>query len=233
MNRCLEPEWLDELPAEDPQATGSRRDLRRLNWWMGHVGILARSLRLLKQEPDPIQIIEVGAGDGDFLLRVAHALGRTWSGTRAVLMDRQKVVSPTILASFRNLGWHAEVATADVFDWCSEPASGKSMVVANLFLHHFDSEQLKKLFDGIARRSSAFIALEPRRSALPLLFSNLVWLIGCNSVTRHDAPTSVRAGFRDRELSELWPNDNHWLVRECAAGAFSHLFTAQAANRAR
>ena len=54
--------------------------------------------------------------------------------------------------------------------------------------------------------------------------AKLVGLIGCNSVTRHDAVVSVRAGFTNRELSDLWPTQGAWLLQEQRAGLFSHLF---------
>jgi len=59
------------------------------------------------------------------------------------------------------------------------------------------------------------------------LFSRLLRLIGCNRVTRHDAPISVRAGFTGQELSQLWPAGQGWLLEERPAGWFSHLFIAQ------
>ena len=43
MKRLVQPELLDSLPPDDPRARGSRRDLRRVNWWMGHHVILART----------------------------------------------------------------------------------------------------------------------------------------------------------------------------------------------
>jgi hypothetical protein len=64
---------------------------------------------------------------------------------------------------------------------------------------------------------------DPRRSARSLLFSRLLWVIGCNQVTRHDAVVSIRAGF---ELSRLWPADQSWTLQENPAGWFSHLFVA-------
>ena len=36
MNRIVAPEWLDELPPSDRRAIWSRRDLRRVNFWMGN-----------------------------------------------------------------------------------------------------------------------------------------------------------------------------------------------------
>jgi hypothetical protein len=50
--------------------------------------------------------------------------------------------------------------------------------------------------------------------------------IGCNAVTCHDAPVSVRAGFKGRELSTLWPRDGEWEITERRAGLFSYLFVA-------
>ena len=44
MERCVEPEMLDRLPAADPEAIRSRSDLRRVNRLMGHAGIIRRAL---------------------------------------------------------------------------------------------------------------------------------------------------------------------------------------------
>jgi hypothetical protein len=106
-------------------------------------------------------------------------------------------------------------------------ASTGDLIFANLFLHHFTQEQLGALFRLIASRTPAFVALEPRRHAWPLLGCRFLRLLGCNQVTCHDAPVSVRAGFRDRELSALWPSGPGWRLVERSAGVFSHLFSAQ------
>ncbi|MFS8137957.1 MAG: hypothetical protein ACMG50_07525, partial [Thermomonas sp.] len=64
MPRIVEPELLDQLPANDPRAIRSRSDLRRINWLMGTTGLLANALDpLLANRPDA-HIIELGAGDG-------------------------------------------------------------------------------------------------------------------------------------------------------------------------
>ena len=111
-----------------------------------------------------------------------------------------------------------------------QPALGVPIcdaVVANLFLHHFSAPQLAGLLAGAARRAKVFIALEPRRSVWALAVSRMLWVIGCNGVTRHDAPVSVRAGFAGGELSRLWPAAEGWSLVERRAGWFSHLFVAQ------
>jgi hypothetical protein len=60
-----------------------------------------------------------------------------------------------------------------------------------------------------------------------LFCSRLLWAIGYNDVTRHDAVASVCAGFSGRELSALWPDKQNWRLTEQRTGAFSHLFIAR------
>lgn len=228
MDRSVESEWLDTLPPLDPRASRSRRDLRRLNRCMGNVSIVASALKYATTNQAVQLITELGAGDGDFLLKTARALGQSSRGTRATLLDRQPVVSRETLAAFETIGWKPSVVTQDVFDWCKDSQRhNQTVVVTNLFLHHFETPALEILLKGIESRSALFVALEPQRSGFSLLFSKLVGFIGCNAVTRHDAPASVRAGFAGSELSELWPNQESWTVRERKAGAFGHLFVAK------
>jgi hypothetical protein len=222
MKRIVEPEMLDELPPDDPRAIRSRRDLRRVNAWMRNHAIMAGTL-IGHCPGTPARITELGAGDGHFLLRVAQNLAARWPDMSATLLDRQDIVSPETLAAFAALGWRAEAAVADVFD---RPEGPGGIVVANLFLHHFEDGRLAELLRAVAQRAKLFIAIEPHRFALPLLCGQLLWLIGCNAVTRHDAVVSIRAGFLDGELSALWPDRQNWRLTERRAGRFSHLFIA-------
>jgi hypothetical protein len=231
MNRRVEKEWLDDLPPADPRAIGSRRDLRRLNAWMGNASILSAQLGSLHDDLRPTYLLELGAGDGDLLAQVARRLGACWRGTRATLLDRCNLLSARAADTFRGLGWEVDVVTAEVFDWYRKAQKKPSgIVVANLFLHHFESKSLALLFKEIAQQCRYFVALEPCRSRLALVFSRLVGLIGCNDVTRHDAPVSVRAGFLGSELSRLWPDRDGWLLREHRAGPFGHLLVARRAS---
>jgi hypothetical protein len=101
---------------------------------------------------------------------------------------------------------------------------------ANLFLHHFRDEDLRKLLKGIADRTNFFMASEPRRTRVAFFGTRLVGLLGCNRITRHDARLSVEAGFIDEEIGHCWPAPNHWAVSEKPAGIFSHCFVARRTN---
>src|SRR5205823_4538574 len=74
MTRLIIPEWLDDLPAADPGAIRSRRDLQRLNFLMGHVRVLARLLKKTGMMRSIRTLVELGAGDGAFLLQLARRI---------------------------------------------------------------------------------------------------------------------------------------------------------------
>jgi Methyltransferase domain len=229
--RSIEPEWLDELPPHDPRAIQSRRDLRRINALMTNATIVARELTRSLRHGPPRAIAEVGAGDGTFMLRLAEETATRWQGVHVVLLDRQDIVSSRTREQFSALGWQAESVTADVFDWLAQPAGQVfDVVIANLFLHHFDAAGLTALLSLAAQRTRMFIACEPRRSGLALIGSHLLGVVGCNDVSRHDAVVSVRAGFDGRELSALWPASRAWRLQERANGLFSHCFVASRVN---
>jgi Methyltransferase domain len=226
MKRILQPELLDTLSPSEPRAVRSRRDLHRVNAWMASHTIMATALQNNLNRFTPRQITELGAGDGNFLLRIAQKNFQNWPGMNVTLLDLQPNVSAGTLASFATLGWPAEAVVADVFNWPQSSDAGGA-VIANLFLHHFENARLAELLRLISQRAKVFIALEPRRARWPLFCSRLLWAIGCNDVTRHDAVVSVRAGFNGKEISALWPDKTHWQLTEQSAGAFSHLFIAQ------
>jgi len=226
MKRIVQPELLDTLPVHDPRAVASRGDLKRINTLMGHVNLMVTQTAASCCEAR--RVADLGAGDGHFMRRVAERLCLCWKSVEVVLVDRQRDVSPDTLAEFCGFSWNARSVAADAFDWLGGPASmGVDAVFANLFLHHFEDRKLSELLRLIALRARFFIACEPRRAQRALFASRLLGLIGCNSVTRHDAVVSVRAGFTGRELSALWPSGDGWELREEEAGLFSHLFVAR------
>ena len=231
MRRQVQPELLDHLPPADPQAHGSRGDLRRLNFLMGHAGILSRAFRRHHDSgavrSRPLRVVELGAGDGNLLLRLARRWSAIGVTAEAILLDRQNLVSAETCRAFAALNWSVETTEADVFSWLDQSPLPVDMMIANLFLHHFPDKQLGALLHLAAARTGLFIACEPRRSRFALTASRLLGIIGCNRITRNDAVVSVQAGFRGHELSALWPPDSKWHSREHPAGWFSHCFVAK------
>ena len=237
--RVVSAETLDHLAPDHPAAIRSRRDLVRVHQAMGTRTIICRAWQRLMstaRSGTPLRILELGAGDGRLLLGVARSLANRWPPVQLSLLDRQNIVTPSTLAGFEELGWSATVQVADALDWAVHPrdeAMGTSaaqwdLITTALFLHHFSVAELDLLLGAVASCSDRFFACEPQRSWLGLAGSHLVWALGANAVTREDAVLSVHAGFQGSEISARWPKAaGPWQVRECAAGLFSHCFSAQ------
>ena len=119
MRRAVESELLDNLPPADPRAAGSRADLRRLNFIMGHARILSRVFRRHINEAlvhsRPLRLVELGAGDGTLFLRLARRWSALGVTAHVTLLDRQDLVSAATRRSFAALNWPAESVAADAF----------------------------------------------------------------------------------------------------------------------
>ena len=225
--RRVEPELLDGLAAEDPRARRSRNDLQRIHRAMATLPIVQRAMDRGTAHSRPHSLIELGAGDGSLMLRLARRRAARWPDVRVTLLDRLDLVARATQDGLRQVGWKPRVETIDVFDWLATPDDTRwDVVFASLFMHHFSSSELVRLLRGIAARTQVFLCCEPRRSALALAGSHVIGLLGAGSVTRKDAVSSVHAGFRARELSDLWPAPEDWTLDEYPAGLFSHCFLA-------
>ena len=226
--RQIMPEALDELPPEDPRAQRSRRDLRRVHKVMRSLALLQHAWSRLCLNDRPVRIVELGAGDGSLLLRLARATRPPSGATQLVLLDRQPVVTRQTIHEYRSLGWHARTECEDALRWASGPADeGYDLCIATLFLHHFSDGDLAKLLAGVAARSRAFIAIEPRRGPLASVGSHLIGMLGVNAVTREDAVKSVAAGFAGAEITTAWPEaGGSWWTEEFPGFPFSHCFLA-------
>ncbi|MGH8180531.1 MAG: methyltransferase [Steroidobacteraceae bacterium] len=180
----------------------------------------------------PLRILELGAGDGTLALRIARRLATSWPVAELTLLDRQPLATEATGTALAHLGWTLRPLTVDVLEWARAPAPRHSadrwdVILANLFLHHFEEDRLRELLSAVAGRCDVFVACEPRRSLPALTGSGLMYALGVSADTRHDAIVSVRAGFRGQELSRMWPaGQAHWRLEERLAGLFSHLFVA-------
>lgn len=233
--RSVRAEILDELAPADARARRSRRDLQRVNRVMGSCAILrpavGRALASLTASAAP-RILELGAGDGTLALRLARGLAARWPSVELTLLDRQPLIAHPTGIAFAHLGWTLRPLTVDALAWARAPTQRRhrqrwDVILANLFLHHFEADPLRELLAAAAERCDTFIACEPRRGALAHLGARLLPALAVSRDTLHDALASVEAGFRGEELSRLWPGErSRWRLMERRAGLFSHVFIA-------
>ena len=163
---------------------------------------------------------------------VARRLASRWQGLTVILLDRHKIVSADTQRDFDAIGWRVETVAADVFEFLQQDnPTDVDVITTNLFLHHFPQAELARLLALAAQWTDVLAACEPSRAPLALAASQMVWAIGCNDVSRHDAVVSVRAGFNGDEISALWPKRKEWELHEWPAMLFTHCFVARRTGR--
>jgi hypothetical protein len=197
MQRVVIPELLDHLPANDPEALRSRRDLRRINFLMGNERWVCRAVRRFP-EAAAKGIVEIGAGDGVLSNRLAERF------PMAKVSAYDLAPAPPLKSGIE---WHQ----GDVFESPAPPPGG--ILVANLFLHHFEGAELAALGRWF-RDFDVLVFNEPDRSRLPHVLGGLMhpWI---NRVTRHDMHVSIDAGFAAGEISNALNLDPRvWQIRE-------------------
>ena len=187
--RLLEPELLDQLDPTDPEAVRSRRDLVWINRLMATEGWILSQLGKLVESTDTV--IELGAGEGLLLSKVQRGfpklrcLGYDLTPRPAELPGEIEWVSGDFMGKLDSM-----------------PLGDRTVVLANLILHHFDAADLERMRE-VFGQAGALLLVEPDRSKLSL------WLERCilpfvGPVTRSDMMTSIRAGFAKGELEGIF-----------------------------
>jgi hypothetical protein len=196
--RTVIPEILDHLAADDPEALRSRRDLRRINNLMGNERWVCRTAQRFPDKANQ-GIVEIGAGDGMLCQRLATLF------SQAPIAAYDLAPRPSSLNA--RVAWHR----GDIFQ--TEAHTQGGILIANLFLHHFEKPGLLELGRWM-QNFDILIFNEPDRAELPHL---LGWLIHpwINRVTRHDMHVSISAGFTHGEVtSALGLESPPWQIRE-------------------
>lgn len=206
MNRRLEPELLDSLPPDHPDAIHSRRDLRLVNRVMGNAPWFEKTLALRIRSGE--RVIELGSGTGELSARLR---------TVTPLVDGiDRIPTPPTWPA--SASWHQ----SDIQTFTGWPAY--SVVIGNLILHHFDDASLRKLGNAISPHARLLLFSEPTRKRLNQHCWNIVApLCGANHVTRHDGHVSIAAGFLGDELPHalgLDPSRWRWEISHTWLGAY-------------
>jgi hypothetical protein len=206
MQRKVQPELLDSLSPQHPDAKHSRRDLRLINRIMGNYRWFEHTLPPLLHECE--HVLELGAGTGELGLRLA-ALGVNLDG-----LDFCPAPDGWSVAG----KWHQ----GDLLSF--GPYDRFPVIIGNLIFHQFSNTDLTRLGETLRRTARLIVACEPvRERSAQTLFATVAPFLGANRVTRHDARVSIAAGFQGDELPHLLGFDDETWDYRChttALGAY-------------
>jgi len=206
--RSVQPEILETLPPDHPDAIRGRDDLLLVNGIMGNHGWISRTL--LRFTQPGWHITEIGAGDGALSQKLACRGVCPTSALHAFDL------APRPADWSSDAGW----TQGDLFVQTLPPSE---VLISNLFLHHFQPDQLRTLGQRIPPQTRLILAAEPARRWLHTLSGRLFCSIAeLNHVTRYDMQVSIRAGFRGQELPDQLGLGEDWevTVQETLLGAY-------------
>jgi len=201
IKRTLTPETLDQLPEEDPDAIASRRDLRLINRIMGNERWIIRQLKT-RAKPDD-QILEIGAGTGNLGKIISQKYPKLISGYSGLDLQPRPIDWP------KKWNWIQK----DLTDF--KTFNRFSILIANLILHHFDDQTLRKIGKLLTSSNiKLIIANETARHRIHQWQLQLLRPLKINQVTLHDGFVSIEAGFRKNELPDLLDLQNSdWQIQ--------------------
>lgn len=211
LSRVIVPEILDSLPHGDPRAVESRRELGVINRVMGNPSWFERNLRAHAERAGRGErILELGAGDGAlarYLWAKQIALPENWTALDLAPPPAQ---------------WSSKARWVQRDLFAPSPLPDAHILLANLFLHHFQVSDLVRLQARVPPSCRLVLVSEPARRRLHLGQGRLLAaLLGLGEVTRHDMQASIHAGFLKNELPEaLFGKEWSWKVSTTLLGAY-------------
>ena len=187
--RVIRPELLDD--ADPAEARPSLQDITRINKYFGGYRVLRKIMASIAQPTDAFTVLDVGAASGD----MGRQIHLSFPNARVTAFD-YRLQHLAAAASPKIVG--------DAFHLPFRPRSF-DVVFCSLFLHHFQDAEVVALlaaFGEVSRRAVCVIDLD--RGPFSYHFVPATrWLFGWHPITLHDAPASVAAGFKRRELEDL------------------------------
>lgn len=187
-HRSEAAEWMD---APDAAGFDAALDgLARINRMSGAAAPVLRFLeRVTARHPGALSILDVGAGGGDMLTRVADWAARRGVSVQLTGLDQ----SPQAAAHARAREVPARWITGDLF----AHEGTHDVVICSLFAHHLRDAEVVRFLRWIAARARCgWLISDLHRHWLPWA---VVWagtrLLRMPPMVVHDGPISVARGF--------------------------------------
>lgn len=204
--RSTEHEVMDDFDLQGPELQSTLRDIDRINKWLGGNRLTLKGIaELLKDQPTdrPVQITDVGCGNGSMLREVAR-----WGRSKGYKFHLKGIdanlhaieIARTLSASLPEITY----STTNIFSQEFEEQQ-TDIFLCTLTLHHFKDEQIRKILKRLCRNSRMGIVINDlHRSRLAyFLFQAFCGIFIRNEIARKDGLISILRGFKKKDLRKL------------------------------
>lgn len=195
---------MDDRSIGGAELAGALRELRLINaLLLGSLPTVAGVAELWRAagRPRSLSLLDVGAGSGDATGALLRWAERRGVALRVTLVDLHPDTC-AVAAAY----WHDEprvrVVCGDLF---ALPPRAVDIVTAALVVHHFADQQLPALLDVMVRAARLGVVINDLHRHV-VAYTAILLATHCwsrNRMIRHDAPLSVRRGFRTADWERL------------------------------
>ncbi|MFD2552413.1 methyltransferase domain-containing protein [Bizionia sediminis] len=200
--RTNDAEIMDDFSIEGPILHDTLNTLANINKWLGGNAVTLNALKsLLANYPKnrPLTIIDLGCGGGDILRRIAKYGQKEGYTFQLIGVDANKeavVYAQQLSEAYPNISYVACNILSEQFD-----ALEYDIVLATLFLHHFENEQITKLLTKLTQKAKLGIIINDlHRHAWAYYLFKIVCIPIKNQMIIDDGLTSILRGFKRKEL---------------------------------
>lgn len=198
--RSAELEIMDDLNCHGEVVDQTLRELEIINRLLGGDNVTIDGIEKLTREKKSLVIADYGCGGGDLAMKIVR-----WARTKSIKIEVIGIdANPNIIEfAKKNCSDFKEISfeTLDVF------ANEKQydIITATLFVHHFDNDQLVRLFLSMKNQARVGVVINDihRHSFSYHSIKLLTSLFSKSSMVKFDAPLSVKRAFRKGELIDI------------------------------
>lgn len=202
--RAVAAELMDDRAIGGTELRAALGQLRLINRLLGAARPTIEGLGRLWRaagRPPALTVLDVGAGSGDLSRPMLRWAARRGVRMHVVLVDIHPETCAAAAAAHRDEP-RVMVLCSDLLHLAMRPID---IVTAALFTHHFSAEELPAVYRAMAGAAHLGVVVNDlHRHALAWGAITLATrLCSRNRMIRHDAPLSVRRGFRAADLRQL------------------------------
>ena len=202
------PELMDAC-TDRAMLAGCLRDLAWANRLTGSyrptLQFLDRVLKRRTASPEPLRLLDVGAGYGDMLRRIVR-----WAASRRLAAELTGIDLHPLTASIAaeattKAGLPAGSIAWETGDCMERTAPAPDVIISSLVMHHLEEEEIVALLRWMEQtaRLGWFINDLERQPTPARLWGVLATVMRWHPFLHHDGPVSFRRAFRAEDWSRL------------------------------
>jgi len=204
--RSTAPEIMDDFAMEGEILKEALDKIAQINHLLGGNKLTLQSLKILLENHDKsknITIADIGCGNGDMLREIADFGHENKYAFNLIGIDANLFTinyAKELSKEYKNINFICQ----DIFDKSFNDIK-YDIVLCTLTLHHFKSNEIKKILTLFYTNSVFGIVINDlhRSKAAYYLFYMVCKVFGLNEMSKQDGLTSILRGFKRQELIDF------------------------------